>query len=1014
MQGQKIKRKCVFLILLLGGLLGGTMCGSEVLRAADSTEEINTTEETKMIVTEKTNINSDTEKEISKKKNLIGTIQEKAAKRKEPEKTQIKKARNEQTILDISEGDIRITKDGAAGGGLAEQETSLNSAGYWIIGKTDKYNMIVEEDVTTDITLDSVEITTGTAKKNCIDVSHADVTITLIGENKLYCNAGTAADGESGGAALAKEGMDDHTLIIQCESAEKAAHRCNTSCGSLLAKGAPNLFHAGAIGSTISNLDNKKKCGFANFTIKGGNIEALAGLHTPGIGSACISQTRSGGYTKNIRITGGNVKAVGTSYGSGIGSGYANKVDGIYITGGVVEAQGGAYAPGIGASGCSGFESTQSGESMNIKISGGDTIVTAIGDETTKMPGIGSGRGESKVSNVTATPDEGYQGYIQDGISLTDYAFMDGTPIHSETNIKVGQFYTKVYFGPYRDINEIEQDTKEQIGANCVISKSGGEPFTEEQLKALTKVTGKTKDGTDFGDSQLTLVDKKQLEVINEAKIAGKIGEFPLSYQTPNRTTATISVYLRNDGTDAVKFDPQNPSCSLGANNFTKETGGDPFTEENIKSFGELKGKNEDGVNIDLKDFTVNPGHMKQINDAKVAGKAGTFDLTYTAPSGKAVTVTVTLTGEYDMIISNAENAEMIKAMHIIGKTGGKELSEEQVKFISKVRAFVVDGDEIPTDQISVKMDSRLETINKMKKAGKTGSYPLTFQTLSGTEVTVNVYLTDEGTDGADIVLTEGLPTIGANNGKKETGGKGFTQEEIIALCSAKGKTKNGDSEKIQADENKLKVINAAKEAGKTGTFDLIFATESGTKVSIKVTLTGTHKVIFDSDNGSYTPKNQFINGGECIKEPDQPQKEGYTFEGWYYIDENAEERKWSFDAPLHQGIELTAKWKKNSEPSKSTQEEMDTNKKVPALDKNEKEEELPEWGQYQIKGNGSKNGTQNGTQNRTQNRTQNGTQNGEVSETSDIKVPLVVLILLITSGSISAGLLFRNYNRRK
>lgn len=57
---------------------------------------------------------------------------------------------------------------------------------------------------------------------------------------------------------------------------------------------------------------------------------------------------------------------------------------------------------------------------------------------------------------------------------------------------------------------------------------------------------------------------------------------------------------------------------------------------------------------------------------------------------------------------------------------------------------------------------------------------------------------------------------------------------------------------------------------------------------------------------------------------------------------------------------------------------------------------ELPEWGQYQIKGRGS------------------GNQSGEVSETSDEKAPLEIMMLLIASGSIGAGLLFRNYSRKK
>lgn len=972
-----------FLLVLLGiAFFLAIICKSGKIRASDELEQIEVTENTE-VETQQSEIKV---AEKSLKKPNEKKVQGKTGTEKKTKEIgrDIKK-QNGQTILDVSKGDIRITLNGAVGGGLDGSETSLNPKGYWITGKTDQYNVIVEEDVITKITLSSVEITVDAIKKNCIDVSHADVTITLIGDNKLYCNAGTLSDGGTGGTALAKDGMDDHTLTLQCEYAEKKGHRCDTSCGSLLAKGAPDLYHAGAIGSTINNISDVKKSGFKNFTIRGGNITALAGLHTPGIGSACVSQTNAGGFTKNIRITGGIIKAVGTTCGSGIGSGFGNDVDGIYITGGTVEAEGGAYAPGIGASVPSSGWDGQTAMTSNIKISGGDTIVTAIGDKDTGMPGIGSGRGESKVTNVTAVPETKYQGYIQDGTSLTDYIFMEGTPFHSKTSIRVGRFYTKVYFGPYRDVNEIEGDSKEQIGGNHVISKTGGAPFTKEQLKALTKVTGKTKDGEDFENGQLTLCEPRQLEEINKAKTAGEIGEFLLTYQTPNGTKATVTVYLRDDGTDGAEFDPNNPSSSLGANDFTKETGGDPFTEDEIKALGELKGKNEEGVNIDLKDFTVNAEQMKQINNAKEAGKAGSFDLTYTSPDGKTVTITVTLTGEYDEIVSNPENHEVIKAMNIISKTGGKGFSNEQVKFLSKVRAFNENGDEIAYDQLSVKNNGQLEEINKEKKAGKTGSYPLTFQTSSGTEVTVNVYLTDEGIDGAEIEPQDGKPTIGANHGVKETGGRGFTQEEIIALCSAKGKNKNGDSEKIRADEKQLKVINEAKESGKTGTFYLTFSMKDGTEVKVKVTLTGTHNVIFDSDGGNYTPKSQTVTGGRYIKEPEAPKKDGYTFEGWYYTDENGEEKKWNFNDPVNQDIKLKAKWKKNS---------TGVQKQTPPADKRQKkkEEQLPEWGQYQIKGN----------------------EKGEISETSDRKDSLEIFILLIASGSISAGLLFRNYNRRK
>ncbi|MCB8611614.1 hypothetical protein LJD69_13555, partial [Faecalibacillus faecis] len=82
----------------------------------------------------------------------------------------------------------------------------------------------------------------------------------------------------------------------------------------------------------------------------------------------------------------------------------------------------------------------------------------------------------------------------------------------------------------------IEKNTKDQIGANHVISKTGGKGFTKEQLKGLTKVTGKNENGIDFNTSDLTFTREDQIQAINAAKTSGKTGEFPLTFATPNGT----------------------------------------------------------------------------------------------------------------------------------------------------------------------------------------------------------------------------------------------------------------------------------------------------------------------------------------------------------------------------------------------------------------------------------------------------------------------------------------------
>lgn len=109
-------------------------------------------------------------------------------------------------------------------------------------------------------------------------------------------------------------------------------------------------------------------------------------------------------------------------------------------------------------------------------------------------------------------------------------------------------------------------------------------------------------------------------------------------------------------------------------------------------------------------------------------------------------------------------------------------------------------------------------------------------------------------------------------------------------------------------------MINGAKAEGKTGSFELTFSMADGMEVTVKVTLTGEHKVFFDSKGGSYTPDVQKVEGGKQAVKPKEPQKKGYTFEGWFYTDENGNETVWDFSTPVHQDMTLKARWKKAAE----------------------------------------------------------------------------------------------------
>ena len=257
--------------------------------------------------------------------------------KKKAAKTSGDTAENGQTILDVSEGDVRITKTGASVGGTAKDDGTLNPKGYWITGTTTKYNVIVEKGVRTEITLSDVSITCDKTKMDCINVSHAYVTMTLRRNNTLLCKSGNEKDGYKGdeGNAITKDGVDGE-LILQCEKADEKGHRCDSSCGSLTASGQDDQYHAGAIGNSLRGTQKDGECGLANLIIKGGNIVAKGGYHSPGIGGACLTSYKfthdpvygdnsaisfANQKVSNLSITGGNIKAEGNYGCAGLGGG---------------------------------------------------------------------------------------------------------------------------------------------------------------------------------------------------------------------------------------------------------------------------------------------------------------------------------------------------------------------------------------------------------------------------------------------------------------------------------------------------------------------------------------------------------------------------------------------------------------------------------------------------------------------------------------------------------------------
>lgn len=215
------------------------------------------------------------------------------------------------TVLDITAGAITIGPAGASGGGLAEAETELNSAGYIIEGgNTEVANKItVLENTNVTITLRSVEI----RGNNILINEGAVVNLLLENNNSITATA-------SGSAA------------ITVNTTAKLLIRGN---GALTVKGGAR---AAGIGAKIGN-----PCG--DITIYSGTVIATGGTS----GGAGIGGSATENIMGNIEIFGGNVNASGTGGGAAIGAGKGRQRKGnISIHGGNVTAASTGWGIGDG------------------------------------------------------------------------------------------------------------------------------------------------------------------------------------------------------------------------------------------------------------------------------------------------------------------------------------------------------------------------------------------------------------------------------------------------------------------------------------------------------------------------------------------------------------------------------------------------------------------------------------------------------------------------------------------
>ncbi len=282
---------------------------------------------------------------------------------------------------DLGKGDITVTAtetsqtvSQAGGSPTVDHNPVITSSS----GKTNNtVTITAEKNATANVTLENVNIDTGTTDEAAITTSgEGNVNIELNGTNRV----------QSGNTHAGVEKKDNGTLTITDENKD----------GSLTATG----------GNYGAGIGGGYEGSGSNIAIEGGKVKAIGGTHGAGIGGGF------GGSGSNIAIEGGKVEASSVGGGAGIGGGSLGSGSNITISGGEVTAQGGVGGAGIGGG--------QGGSGSNITISDGKVTATGAGAGAGIGGGYeGSGKGITiEGGEVTARGDLGGAG-IGGGIGGT-------------------------------------------------------------------------------------------------------------------------------------------------------------------------------------------------------------------------------------------------------------------------------------------------------------------------------------------------------------------------------------------------------------------------------------------------------------------------------------------------------------------------------------------------------------------------------------------------------------------
>lgn len=373
--------------------------------------------------------------------------------------------------------------------------------------------------------------------------------------------------------------------------------------GTLYAKG-------DGIAAGIGGYADESYCG--DIEINGGNITALGGMNSAGIGC------RSNGRIDNITINNGCISATGGELGAAaIGSGDGGIVGYIDINGGSVAATGGTTGPGIGAG--------NTGECSTVTVNNGAVIAKGGGGAA----GIGTGYNSEcktiyvKGGSVNATGGLGGAGIGGGVFGIIGSFYADDGTIYatgdSASGIGSGQNGEFGYIG----INNV--DFLAATGSNAL-----GDEYTNIFVEqSLLKKSGD---------------DAKSAEIC--ASVGYKPKYVEISYRTPPAVFNTMSLTL--DGAIGVNF--------YVKVNDKEYLGEDPFME--IR----LEGQEVHTYYLTENKYDEEKGKYKftfYVNSLQMAENIyATF---YYGNYGECITQTASVKTYADYIIENSKTPEAVQ-----------------------------------------------------------------------------------------------------------------------------------------------------------------------------------------------------------------------------------------------------------------------------------------------------------------------------------------------------------------